>query len=234
MFCILLSCGLQRQLTKPCSYRYLDLRVGYYPNTQELLWVNHDVVRWRPFLEVLEGVQSFLAVSPDPLILDIHRTPVGFQLPEAMPLLLSVMNATLGPHFLPNHYGPHVTLGQIWQENKRIIFTIDDPVVASQHEWVWPPLPQAWPNAQILDELRHYMDQQMLARSTDPRLWAAMVEFTPTIWDIILRPHLGVRGLADRVNFSATLWLRWRWANLANIIATDFFRGNDIINVAIR
>ncbi|KAK8738177.1 hypothetical protein OTU49_004085, partial [Cherax quadricarinatus] len=214
--------------------RYLDLRVAYYPDTQELLWINHDLVRWRPLLEVLTGVRGFLAISPDPLIIDIHRTPVGFDLPEAMPLLLSLMNETLGSHFLHNRYGSLVSLDQIWKIGKRVIFTFADADAADNHEWVWPPLPQAWANAQILDDLRTYLDAQMNKRVGSPRLWAAMAHLTPTLWDMILRSHVGVRGLADRVNFSITRWLRQRWAHMANIVASDFFRGNNVINVAIR
>lgn len=214
--------------------RYLDLRVAYYPDTDELLWVNHDLVRWRPLLEVLNAVRRFLAMSPDPVILDIHRTPVGFDLPEAVPLLLSLMNATLGGHFLHNRYGSHVTLDQIWRIRKRVIFAFADADVADQEDWVWPPLAQAWANAQVLEDLRVYLDAQMNKRVGFPRLWAAMAHLTPSLWDLILRSHVGVRGLADRVQYAITRWLRVRWGHMSNIVASDFFRGNDIINVAIR
>ncbi|XP_042237589.1 uncharacterized protein LOC121876511 [Homarus americanus] len=214
--------------------RYLDLRVAYYPDTPELLWINHDLVRWRPLLEVLNDVRGFLAISPDPIIIDIHRTPIGFDLPEALPLLLSLMNETLGSHFLHNRYGPLVTLDQIWKIGKRVIFTFADADVADDKDWVWPPLPQAWANAQVLDDLMTYLDAQMNKRVGSPRLWAAMAHLTPTLWDMILRSHVGLRGLADRANFAITRWLRQRWGHMANIVASDFFRGNDVINVAIR
>nr|XP_045595248.1 uncharacterized protein LOC123756209 [Procambarus clarkii] len=214
--------------------RYLDLRVAYYPDTSELLWINHDLVRWRPLLEVLNAVRGFLAISPDPVIIDVHRTPVGFELPEAKPLLLSLMNETLGSHFLHNRYGSLVSLDQIWKIGKRVIFSFADADAADKQDWVWPPLPQAWANAQMLEDLRTYLDAQMNKRVGSPRLWAAMAHLTPTLWDMILRSHVGIRGLADRVNFPISRWLRQRWAHMANIIASDFFRGNDIINVAIR
>lgn len=214
--------------------RYLDLRVAYYPETHELLWINHDLVRWRPLQEVLENVRGFLALSPDPVIIDIHRTPVGFNLPESMELLLSLMNATLGGHFVHSRHGPHVTLDDLWQMGKRVIFTFNDPAVSDYTPWVWPPLPQAWANAQLLDDLRSFLDSQMNKRFESPRLWAAMAHLTPTLWDLLFRSHVGVRGLADRVSFSITRWLRERWGHMANIVASDFFRSNDIINVAIR
>lgn len=221
-------------ITLPPSHRYLDLRVAYYPETSELLWINHDLVRWRPLQEVLESIQGFLALSPDPLIIDIHRTPVGFNLPESMELLLSLMNATLGGHFVHSRHGPHVTLDDLWQMGKRVIFSFNDPAVSDFTPWVWPPLPQAWADAQLLDDLRSFLDSQMNKRFESPRLWAAMAHLTPTLWDLLFRSHVGVRGLTERVSFSITRWLWERWGHMANIVASDFFRSNDIINVAIR
>lgn len=214
--------------------RYLDLRVAYYPDTPELLWINHDLVQWRPLVDVLNGVRGFISISPDPIILDVHRTPVGFDLPEAVQLLFSLVNTTLGPHLLHNHYGPQVTLNQILDLRKQVIFSYFDPNAAERVRWVWQPIPQAWANAQLLEDLRNYLDAQMNKRQTMPQLWAAMAHLTPTLWDLLLRSHVGVRGLTERVSYSITRWLRQRWGSKANIIASDFFRSNDIINVAIR
>lgn len=214
--------------------RYLDLRVGYYPDTPELLWINHDLVRWRPLVEVLGQINAFLTISHDPVLIDIHRMPVGFEHHEAIQLLLSAMNETLGEHFLSERYGSQVTLDQVWATGKRAIFAFADIDVSEEEDWVWPPLPQAWANAQTLEDLRGYLDTQMARRAASPRLWAAMVHLTPTLWDLLLRSHVGVRGMADRANPAVTIWLQKRWAHLANIVASDFFRGNDIVNVAIR
>ncbi|XP_063873407.1 uncharacterized protein LOC135107458 isoform X2 [Scylla paramamosain] len=214
--------------------RYLDLRVGYYPETRELLWINHDLVRWRPLQDVLDAVRGFLALSPDPVIIDIHRTPVGFHLPESLELMLSLMNTTLGSHFVHNRHGPHVTLDDLWQMGKRVVFTFIDPTVSDHTPWVWPPVPQAWANAQLVDDLRTFLDAEMNMRFESPRLWAAMAHLTPSLWDLLFRSHIGVRGYTDRVNFSITRWLRQRWGHMANIVASDFFMGNNIINVAIR
>ncbi|XP_037788494.1 uncharacterized protein LOC119583837 [Penaeus monodon] len=214
--------------------RYLDLRVGYYPDSPELLWINHDLVRWRPLVEVLGQINAFLTISRDPVLIDIHRMPVGFEHHEAIQLLLSTMNETLGDHFLSERYGSQVTLDQVWATGKRAIFAFADIDVSEEEDWVWPPLPQAWANAQTLEDLRGYLDTQMARRAASPRLWAAMVHLTPTFLDLLFRSHEGVRGMADRANPAVTIWLQKRWAHLANIVASDFFRGNDIVNVAIR
>ncbi|KAK7068797.1 hypothetical protein SK128_002971, partial [Halocaridina rubra] len=191
--------------------RYLDLRVAYYPNSPELLWVNHDMVQWRPLVDVLSEIQNFLTLSRDPIIIDIHRTPVGFEFPEAVPLLLSLMNSTFGRDFLPDRFGHRVTLDQIWSTGKRVLFAYIDAEVSEEEDWVWPPLPQAWANAQMLKDLQHYLDGQMTLRHPSPRLWAAMAHLTPSFWDLILRSHEGVRGLADRANRPVSAWFRERW-----------------------
>lgn len=208
--------------------------MGYYPDTPELLWINHDMVRWRPLVEVLSQISAFLTISHDPVLIDIHRMPVGFEHHEAIQLLLSSMNESLGEHFLSERYGSQVTLDQVWATGKRAIFAFADIDVSEEVDWVWPPLPQAWANAQTLEDLRGYLDTQMTRRAASPRLWAAMMHLTPTLWDLLLRSHVGVRGMADRANPAVTTWLQKRWAHLANIVASDFFRGSDIVSVAIR
>lgn len=64
-------------------------------------------------------------------------------------------------------------------------------------------------------------------------LWALMAELTPQAIDILLMTN-NLRKLADDVNREVTKWVRDEWNLLkVNIVATDFFLGNDLINVAI-
>lgn len=63
--------------------------------------------------------------------------------------------------------------------------------------------------------------------------WALMAELTPQPIDILLMTN-NLRKLADDVNRELTKWFRDEWYQLpVNIVATDFFVGNDLINVAI-
>jgi hypothetical protein len=50
--------------------------------------------------------------------------------------------------------------------------------------------------------------------------------------DLIFRTN-NLRKLANDVNRKLTKWFRDEWARDVNIVATDYFLGNDIINVAI-
>lgn len=73
----------------------------------------------------------------------------------------------------------------------------------------------------------------MMANSGRTRLWALMAELTPQVSDIILLKN-NLRKLADDVNRELTKWFRDEWEGFSyNIVATDYFLGNDLINVAI-
>lgn len=63
-------------------------------------------------------------------------------------------------------------------------------------------------------------------------MWALMAELTPQPWDVILRKN-NLRDLAQSVNKEVTKWIRDEWFNDVNIVATDYFLGNDLIRVAI-
>lgn len=63
-------------------------------------------------------------------------------------------------------------------------------------------------------------------------MWALMAQLTPRTIDVVLQIN-SLRKLADRVNTELTKWFRDDWLHDVNIVATDFFLGNDLINVAI-
>lgn len=67
------------------------------------------------------------------------------------------------------------------------------------------------------------------------RFWALMTELTPTTRDILTRPHLGLRGMAQSVNRNVTTWFRRKaWYSRAMSVASDFFLGNNLIEMAIK
>ncbi|CAL4076533.1 unnamed protein product [Meganyctiphanes norvegica] len=214
--------------------RYLDLRVGYYPHTPEKFWINHDLVKWRPLKDVLLQIRTFVSKSMDPIFVDFHRFPVGFHRPEAMPLLLNLINSTLEhKNFLLSNWGPRITLNQIWNLNQSVILSLSNKTIAAHTDWIWPALPQAWADAQNPNDLRKFLDIQMAKRCLGERMWAAMLHMTPSFWDIIIRGDLGVRGMADMVAAPITRWLVNRWVHCANVVAVDFIRASNIVEVSI-
>lgn len=65
-------------------------------------------------------------------------------------------------------------------------------------------------------------------------LWAAMAELTPYPLDIIFNLSGGLRQMADSVNRNLTYQFQEEWWKEANIVATDFFLGNNLIDVSIQ
>lgn len=64
-----------------------------------------------------------------------------------------------------------------------------------------------------------------------------MAELTPNTALVlfgILSSSVSLAHLADEVNRNITHLYRYSLANKANIVATDYFLGNDIIDVAIQ
>ena len=62
-----------------------------------------------------------------------------------------------------------------------------------------------------------------------------MAEFTPKPLDIVLRPTQGLRNFAQKVNpwLSNVIHEDRQWLTKSNIIATDFFLGNNVIQTSI-
>lgn len=84
-----------------------------------------------------------------------------------------------------------------------------------------------------MKDLRNYIEETISTHSNflNP-MWSIMAELTPQPIDYIFRTN-NLRKLADAVNKHVTVWFRDDWYNDVNIIATDYFLGNDIVKVAI-
>lgn len=61
---------------------------------------------------------------------------------------------------------------------------------------------------------------------------SAMAQTTPNVFDILFQRG-SLRVNADAVNRNVTDRLTNRWREHANIVSTDFFLGNDVIDISI-
>ncbi|KAK7863972.1 hypothetical protein R5R35_000082 [Gryllus longicercus] len=228
--------------------RYLDLRVGYYPargkgppgqHHASRFSVNHDLLRVGPLLPVLHDLKRFLNASRgEVVVLDLHRFPVGFHTRQGRHRkLVSLLVRELGPFIIPSTAAsPTSTLAQIWSRERRLIITYGDKAVARESKWLWGPINQMWGNQQTPGGLKNFLQRTMdtaRPRSDEPQLWAAMAELTPTPLEVMFKPSGSLRQMADSINRNVTTWFKTMWWQKANIVATDFFLGNDLINVAV-
>lgn len=60
-----------------------------------------------------------------------------------------------------------------------------------------------------------------------------MAELTPDAWGVVTDRYGGLRALADSINWRISLLYRGTLGSTANIVSTDFYRGTNIINVAM-
>jgi len=95
-------------------------------------------------------------------------------------------------------------------------------------------LPQEWGDKRTLPDLKGFLKGSLQRRGGGNQMWASMAEFTPKPLDIVLRPTQGLRNMAQTVNIPLTFWYQDKsWYTRSNIIATDFFLGNNIIQTSI-
>ncbi|GIY64283.1 PI-PLC X domain-containing protein 1 [Caerostris extrusa] len=217
--------------------RYFDLRVGYYENKPDQYYINHNFVRTETTMKtVLEQVKKYLLMSTnDIIILDFHNFPHGFETPENHKKLQTIIIDILGNYIIPyNDQYENATLSYYWQQQKLVLISYDCPYRESFFsETFWPSIPRAWGNKQRPQDLKAYF-KEVFEKPTPKGLWASMAEITPNARFMIFHPITGLRILADEINRNVTHWFRDLYWRKANIVATDYFLGNDMIDVAIR
>ncbi|KAF2360490.1 PLC-like phosphodiesterase TIM beta/alpha-barrel domain [Trinorchestia longiramus] len=243
--------------------RHLDIRLGYYPDTPEKLWINHDAVRWAPFSTLLDDVLHFTKLSPDLVVLDIHRTPVGFEDPQATVEVLDAIQNKLADLLYPypsdsssplastnahhanwnqtreateirNATKPQVTLGDIWTAGRSVIVCWGDRGMRLNNPWLWPSVIQEWADAQLKSDLMSFLEASSQRHSSTSAFWALMAQLTPSFWDVVLRSSVGIRGFTDRIAGSVDKWLEnSEWLESGSIIAVDFFHSTRMVNTII-
>ncbi|XP_049820992.1 PI-PLC X domain-containing protein 1 isoform X2 [Aethina tumida] len=216
--------------------RYLDFRIGYYEN--EGYFINHDLVRVTKVLPLFREIRKFLEFAPkEVIILDFHRFPYpskfNYTLHKNFANLLyqELGDLALAPESLQEGKGP--SMNEIWARNKNLIICYSDRTTVSENNWLWDPLIQYWGNTKKIVELKNFLLKSIRERkATLNPLWALMAELTPQPLDLVFRTN-NLRQLADEVNKYVTKWIRDEWEDDVNIVATDYFLGNDLVNVAI-
>ncbi|KAK9874555.1 hypothetical protein WA026_005391 [Henosepilachna vigintioctopunctata] len=210
--------------------RYLDLRVACYFEVDD-----------RPAVQrverVFDEIKKFLAKSPkEILIIDFHRFPrpkkwldhlhemfIHYTYNE-LGSIAYVRNSSVHPE------GP--TLNEIWAARKNIIFAHAEWCYTEKYLWLWPSIPHAWADTTCVSSLKQYLENFLNRDSTKNVIFhAIMAELTPTFKDVLLRRNK-LRKLANDVNPNLTRWIM-EWNDKVNIVTSDFFLGNDLINLAI-
>ncbi|KAJ8910752.1 hypothetical protein NQ315_017209, partial [Exocentrus adspersus] len=216
--------------------RYLDFRIGYYGH--DGFFINHDLVRITKIDPILKEIRKFVELAPKEIVVvDFHRFPFPSNFSYSLhKKFTDLLYAELGSYALPTkdlQVGKGPSLNEIWAKNKNLIICYPDKATIRANHWLWNPMQQFWGNTKKVSELQKFLAKSIIDhRLTINPMWALMAELTPQPIDIIFRTN-NLRKLADDINKYVTKWIRDEWGKQVNVVATDYFLGNDIVNVAI-
>ncbi|PBC34005.1 PI-PLC X domain-containing protein [Apis cerana cerana] len=217
--------------------RYLDIRLGHYPDNSEIWWTIHGpFYRSVPLKTVIDHVKNFLDNTEEIVIMDIREFAVGFNNYSDHRALVSHLEDEFRDYYLTRgNQGWGITLNEIWSSGKRLIIGYEDSKVVANHASVWPCVTHKWGNVKTVEDLYKYLHKiETNNRDGILRPRSAMAELTPDLNDIISNRLGNLRDMAHRVNLNVTNWYSTIWQYTANIVATDFVRDTDIVRVAIK
>ncbi|XP_059086784.1 uncharacterized protein LOC131883348 [Tigriopus californicus] len=206
--------------------RYLDIRVGYYPHTPEKFWIVHNFVQVNPLYVVLQDVRKFLQSTKEILIVDFHRFPSGFQYDHINTKYWAILWLEIGwvATSLRGIYG---------NSNKTLILTYSHDPSSAYNDKIWSEVRHAWGDKKRPEALYRFLNRSMTRHQTAKYPWAAMTHLTPSALDVIMNPNGGIAQLSDGIARQINRWFREDWWNSANLVATDFILGNNIIEESI-
>ncbi|XP_077525760.1 uncharacterized protein LOC144137691 [Haemaphysalis longicornis] len=226
-----------QNITTQLAYgiRSLDLRVMYYGN---VFYVSHGNWRgWPTIRQVLLEVRQFVKKTGELVLLDFHAFNEGFEPPatERHKQLVRVIVEELEEVLLNGTFFQK-SLGEIldYCENKtekpgHVFVFYNAHYEGWGEEYLLSAVFHRWPDAQSVPELLEYLKKEGCSRLLGYSLISAMAEMTPKFPYLII----GARHAAQMVNHDITELFRTNISHCHAIVATDFFRGNDIIRVAI-
>ncbi|CAH0553025.1 unnamed protein product [Brassicogethes aeneus] len=215
--------------------RYFDFRVGFRNNE---FYLYHASARCTKLAPELDSIKRFLMkASSEVVILDFHRFvyPNNFT-SEMHKKLQDLLLEYLGEHiFMRPHdiYTYNLRIKDFWSINQRVIINYNDRMQSARVPWLWEGLRRDWGNIQDPKELLSYI-KYISSRQADGKIHVLCAELTLSISYAITHPTVTLKKFADSVNIMLTPLLReYHRADNLRVIATDFFTGNDVINVAI-
>ncbi|GGI45276.1 hypothetical protein GCM10008018_11270 [Paenibacillus marchantiophytorum] len=236
--------------------RYLDLRVGpnfwfsglNFHQQDNALRTMHGL--YGEYVEdILQATKVFLnANSKEIVVLDFqHFHEMNT---NSYTYLRDRIQFHLGNMLVPNTYGVNTTLGQLWNENKRVIVLYGDHNYwssATTHEtgkdipspfmnetWVWNRknfLHSQWVNESNSQAMKQSLQSEVNTAGNYPNMLHVLQNVvTPTTVSTTT-----ISDVAGSANTVAMDGLQSNWTNQRiNIIMTDFFNNCDIVNVIKR
>ncbi|XP_055924403.1 uncharacterized protein LOC129956509 [Argiope bruennichi] len=210
--------------------RYLDLRIWHEGASQKTsrIFITHDVFHLGlPTLEnVLQQVKDFVSVTKEIVVVDFHRKITGFfksfELEDWQHRDVMELGKRIFGKFLIDYKYSDMPLDFLWKIDKRILFAygeynkgfVEDSIAFNAHHW--------WIDTHNVTILHNYL---VGCCSYSYDLTATNAILTPNIW-------FSRRRLAKLANSVIDNWFR-NELSCSNVILTDYFLGNNVIEISI-
>ncbi|GFQ67907.1 PI-PLC X domain-containing protein 3 [Trichonephila clavata] len=215
--------------------RYLDLRVAYVDHD---FWITHSSFKTQVTVrDAIRQVKEFLKATKEIVVMDFHRFVTGFQ--RRTPTtsqrhrdLIALLERELGEFMIPVHYTSGALLEQLWDTDRRLYVGYADERARTSSAYLFPAVKHLWGDVVQSADLWQYLNETVCNPSRR-RLISAMAQLTPTRAGALFNLYGGLRKMAENVNRQVTRWFTHDWNQCANIVATDFFLGNNVIELSI-
>lgn len=218
--------------------RSLDLRVQ---ENRGQFWITHDLVKGQVTVrEVLQQVRKFVEMTGEPVLLDFHRFTTGFRKRDPNPQenhvrLVQLITEELRGLLLFRN-ATRVPLGDILDGCSRsngsggakVLLCYNHPYHGPGSEYTGLGVKHLWANTAHLSTLHSFLSEKVCEPTFDTPT-SSMVQLTAQL-PFLIKSN---RKMAQQVNLHSSRWFRDEWWRCANLVATDFFLGTDMINVAI-
>jgi len=222
--------------------RFLDIRAGFYPTTDERFWLVHGIIKTHPMMEGINDVKEFLANTREIIVWEIN----GFEQHwtadahfEYKTLLVEQFGRWL---VTPGELGWETSLREIWAREDlpanegRIIITYNNGGYTDP-DFFFREVNERWGNVDEPPALRSYLETEVgnaKANPTSYRPWKPNCQMTPNEEDIIGGRWSGLRQMADAVNRNVTAWWRDDWSDLPSTFPIhDFVRSTNMVQESI-
>ncbi|CAG5097889.1 Similar to Plcxd2: PI-PLC X domain-containing protein 2 (Mus musculus), partial [Cotesia congregata] len=224
--------------------RYLDLRPCIIDDE---FWNCHGEYGIQPFQKIIDDILEFIVNTNEIIIVGFKEFPRGFYTNKNYNKFLDYIRRSLRPHIFPYSTNGKTTLGNIWENGKRIILSYCGEY-NGHRQLLWTVVHHQWGNVQNIAQLEGFItnsenDAKMctLKDIYGLNLRAMMAVITLDSSMIIVDAALyyfgsgreSLRELAVEIGPLVTMWFNEEHFWTANIVAVDFFDTTGLIEIAI-
>lgn len=190
-----------------------------------------------PLVDILEQVLAFiLSTRQEIVVLDFHRFEEG--LAESLPdidrrhsqieqLLLEYLSAFM----VPVDMGMNRPIRELVALNKRIL--VGYARDKRNRRFFHTNALHVWPKTDDRGTLLQYLNERSCRSPSTPYFVSLMGALTPKIFGLIRDKYDGLRAMAELINYDLTVHVFDQWWQCINVICTDYFLGNNLIEITI-